>query len=164
MELVTPGLGLIFWKTFAFVIVLVILRKYAWQPILKGLEEREKEISHSLKNAEFIKREMAELDEVRSQKVKQAEKNRLEILARARLEADQLISLAKVKASEDSELMMRTAQNNLEYLKNSVLVQLRTQIATLSLDMAEKVLYDELQDKEKSKLLVNQLLDKAIMN
>jgi len=164
MELVTPGLGLIFWKTLSFIIVLVILRKYAWQPILKGLEDREREISESLKNAEYIRKEMARLEEVKSQKTQEAEKLRLEVIARARSEAGQIIHLARDKATQDADLMLKTAQSNVEFFKNSVLVQLKSQIASLSLDIAEKVLNDELKDKETSKGLVKQLLEKATMN
>ncbi|HSV87373.1 MAG TPA: F0F1 ATP synthase subunit B, partial [Bacteroidales bacterium] len=164
MELVTPGLGLIFWKSLSFVIVLLILRKFAWQPILKGLEERESTIAESLKRAKFIEKELTELEEVKDQKFREAEKLRLEIVARARAEGDQIIKLARTKATEDAELMLRSAQNNLESLKHSVLGQLKSQIANLSLDMAEKVLHDELKDKESSKELVTQLLNKATMN
>jgi len=164
MELVSPGLGLIFWMTLAFGIVLLVLRKYAWRPILNTIREREMYISKSLRDAQHIQRELAALEKAKESKLKDAEKLRLELLAQARNEADDIIRLARQKASADVTQMMEDAKRAVEAQRKSVINEIRGQIALLSIDMAEKVLEGELKDKKISADLVNHLLDKVIMN
>lgn len=164
MELVSPGLGLIFWMTLAFGIVLLVLRKYAWRPILNTIREREMYISKSLRDAQHIQRELAALEKVKESKLKDAEKLRLELLAQARTEADDIIRLARQKASTDVTQMMEDAKRAVEAQRKSVINEIRGQIALLSIDMAEKVLEGELKDKKISSDLVNHLLDKVILN
>ncbi|MBW6498508.1 MAG: F0F1 ATP synthase subunit B [Bacteroidales bacterium] len=164
MELVSPGLGLIFWMTLAFGIVLLVLRKYAWRPILNTIREREMYISKSLRDAQHIQRELAALEMVKETKLKEAEKLRLELLAQARNEADDIIRLARQKASADVTQMMEDAKRAVEAQRKSVINEIRGQIALLSIDMAEKVLEGELKNKKASADLVNQLLDKVILN
>ncbi len=164
MELVSPGLGLIFWMTLAFGIVLLVLRKYAWRPILNTIREREMYISKSLRDAQHIQRELAALEKLKESKLKNAEKLRLELLAQARTEADDIIRLARQKASADVTQMMEDAKRAVEAQRKSVINEIRGQIALLSIDMAEKVLEEELKDKKISARLVNQLLDKVILN
>lgn len=164
MELVSPGLGLIFWMTLAFGIVLLVLRKYAWRPILNTIRDREMYISKSLRDAQQIQRELAALEKLKESKLKDAEKLRLELLAQARTEADDIIRLARQKASTDVTQMMEDAKRAVEAQRKSVINEIRGQIALLSIDMAEKVLEGELKDKKISADLVNQLLDKVILN
>ncbi len=164
MELVSPGLGLIFWMTLAFGIVLLVLRKYAWRPILNTIREREMYISKSLRDAQHIQRELAALEKLKESKLKDAEKLRLELLAQARNEADDIIRLARQKASTDVTQMMEDAKRAVEAQRKSVINEIRGQIALLSVDMAEMVLEGELKNKKASTDLVNQLLDKVILN
>ncbi len=164
MELVTPGLGLIFWMAIAFGSVLLILRKYAWQPILNTLHEREKTISQSLRNAQHIQRELAALEQVKNTKLKEAEKLRLELLAQARNEANEILRSARQKASNEAIQLMDDAKKAMEAQRYAAINEIRSQVALLSIDMAEKVLEKELKDKKSSQQLVNQLLDQVIMN
>jgi F-type H+-transporting ATPase subunit b len=164
MELVSPGLGLIFWMTLSFGIVLLIMRKYAWRPILNTIRTRETYLSQSLRDAQHIQRELAALEEVKKGKLKEAEKLRLELLAQARTEADEILRNARQKAGADASQMMEDAKRAVEAQRLSVINEIRGQIALLSIDIAEKVLEDELKNKNTSKHLVNQLLDKVILN
>jgi F-type H+-transporting ATPase subunit b len=164
MELVSPGLGLIFWMTLSFGIVLLVLRKYAWRPILNTIRTRETYLSQSLRDAQHIQRELAALEEVKKGKLKEAEKLRLELLAQARNEADEILRNARQKAGAEASQMMEDAKRAVEAQRLSVINEIRGQIALLSIDIAEKVLEDELKNKNTSKHLVNQLLDKVILN
>jgi F-type H+-transporting ATPase subunit b len=164
MELVSPGLGLIFWMTLSFGIVLLVMRKYAWRPILNTIRTRETYLSQSLRDAQHIQRELAALEEVKKGKLKEAEKLRLELLAQARNEADEILRNARQKAGADASQMMEDAKRAVEAQRLSVINEIRGQIALLSIDIAEKVLEDELKNKNTSKHLVNQLLDKVILN
>lgn len=164
MELVTPGLGLIFWMALAFGSVLLILRKYAWRPILNTLHEREKTISQSLRDAQHIQRELAALEQVKSLKLKEAEKLRLELLAQARNEANDILREARLKAFNDTVQLMDDAKKAMEAQRIAAINEIRGQIALLSVDMAEKVLQKELQDKKVSHQLVSKQLEQVIMN
>lgn len=164
MELVSPGLGLIFWMTLSFGIVLLILRKYAWRPILNTIRTRESYLSQSLRDAQHIQRELSALEVVKKGKLKEAEKLRLELLAQARTEADEILRNARQKAGADATQMMEDAKRAVEAQRLSVVNEIRGQIALLSIDIAEKVLEDELKNKIASTHLVNQLLDKVILN
>ena len=164
MELVSPGLGLIFWMTLAFGIMLLVLRKYAWRPILNTIRERELTISQSLRDAQHIQREMAALEEVRHQKMAETDKLRLELLTQARHEADEIIRQARQRASSEATQILEDGKRAVEAQRNAVVHEIRDQIAKLSIDIAEQVLEDELKDKAVSKQLVNHLLDKAVLN
>lgn len=164
MELVSPGLGLIFWMTLAFGIVLMVLRKYAWRPILNTIRERELSISQSLRDAQHIQREMAALEEVKHQKMAEAEKLRLELLTQARHEADEIIRQARQRAGAEATQMLEDGKKAVEAQRSAAVHEIRDQIARLSIDIAEQVLEGELKDMSVSKHLVNQLLDKAVLN
>lgn len=164
MELVSPGLGLIFWMTLAFGTVLLILRKYAWRPILNTIRERELSISQSLRDSQHIQREMAALEEVKQQKMREAEKLRLELLTQARNEADEIIRTARKRASTEASQILEDGKRAVEEQRNAVVHEIRDQIARFSIDIAEKVLEGELKDKKISQNIVNQWLDKVVLN
>ncbi|MEE4177322.1 MAG: F0F1 ATP synthase subunit B [Bacteroides sp.] len=164
MELVSPGLGLIFWMTLAFGTVLLVLRKYAWRPILNTIRERELTISQSLRDAQHIRRELASLEEVKKQKLREAEKLRLELLAQARTEADEVIRNARQRANAEVNQIMEEGKKAVEAQRMAVVHEIRDQIARLSIDIAEQVLEGELKDKKISKNLVDQLMDKVVLN
>src|SRR5690554_6408530 len=164
MELVSPGLGLIFWMTLAFGMVLLILRKYAWRPILNTIRERELSISQSLRDAQHIQRELAALEEQKEHKMREAEKVRRELLTQARGEADEIIRNARQRASVEVSQIMEDGKRAVEAQRNAVVHEIRDQIAKLSVEMAEKVLEAELKDRDISQKLVNQMLDKVALN
>ncbi len=164
MELLSPGLGLIFWMTLSFGIVLLILRKFAWAPILWTIREREREIAISLRNAQHIKRELEELETLKKQKVAEADKQHQELLVRAKTEAENVLREARIKAGDDAHQLLENARNAIEVQKKSAMLEIKHQIASLSVDMAEKVLQEEFSDKEKNTRFVNGELEKVILN
>jgi len=162
MELVTPGLGLIFWKTVAFAFVLIILKKYAWKPILKSISEREMEIADARQKAKQIDLELSQLEDLKARKIAEVELLCQQIVAKAKTEAQEIIDNEKLRSEEDAAIIIANAKRSVDELKNAAMQQLKSQVAALSLEMAEKLLYEELKDKENSNKLVNHLLDKAI--
>lgn len=164
MELVSPGLGLILWMTIAFGIVLFILRKYAWRPILAAIKEREEAIAQSLRDAKHIQNEMRELENIRLDKLEEARKEYHLVLANAKTEGDDIIRAARLKASEDSKHMLQSARKAIEQEKKSAFNEVKSQIAVLSLDIAAKVLEENFTDPKKHSDFINDMLDKVNPN
>src|ERR1700754_4383250 len=110
MDLLTPSFGLIFWTLLAFLIVFLILKKYAWKPILKSLDDREKNISSSLETAERIKEEMAQMKNENEALLAKAREERAQLLKEAREARDKIINEAKDQAKSDAARIVSEAQ------------------------------------------------------
>lgn len=164
MELVTPGLGLIIWMTVAFSIVLIILRKYAWQPILLAIKEREDAISQSLRDAKYVRNEMLELEKKKQDKLEEAQKEYQLILSNAKAEGDEIIKNANQKALDEAKLMLNNAHKAIEQEKKEAFNEVKAQIAILSIDMAGKVLEERFADSDKHEAFINDMLDKINPN
>jgi F-type H+-transporting ATPase subunit b len=147
MDLVTPGVGLIFWTTLTFIVVLLILRKFAWKPILGALDEREKVIADSLEAAEKAKEEMAALNAENQKLLQEARAEREKILREAKMVADRFVNEAKEKAIEESNRIIAAAQEAIRNEKQAAMTEVRNQVANLSLTIAEKLLKKELSNK-----------------
>jgi F-type H+-transporting ATPase subunit b len=147
MDLVTPGVGLIFWTSLTFVVVLVILRRFAWKPILGALDEREKTIADSLAAAEKAKEEMATLNAQNQKLLQEAIAEREKILREAKVVADRFVNEAKEKAIEESNRIIASAQEAIRNEKQAAMTEVRNQVANLSLIIAEKLLKNELSNK-----------------
>jgi len=147
MELVTPSIGLIFWTTLAFVTLLFLLRKFAWAPILKAVNDREETISNAMNAAEEAKKEMANLT---------ASNERL--LNEAREERDALMKEAREMKAEI------VAKATIEMERKSAIADLKNQVAALSIDIAEKVVKGTLTGDDKQKALVNELVEEVNLN
>ena len=158
MELVNPGIGLIFWMTIAFLAILYILGKFAWKPILKSLKERETSIDEALNAAEKAKEEMKQLKFSNEQLLREAKNERDAILAEARKIKDSIIEDSKVKAHEEANRIFLSAKENIENEKMAVMVDLKNQIAELSLAIARKILIRELAEPKKQEEFVQQLI------
>ena len=164
MELLMPGLGLVFWMTVAFSIVLYILRKYAWGPILEVLYERERQMAKSVSDAKRIEHELAGLDEIKRVRMADAEQYGEELKSKARLEAEQIIELAREKAREEARLIAEKADELVASYKREALREIKGQLSSLSLDMAEKVIREEFSDRERNARYVGKLLDEVAVN
>ena len=164
MELVTPHIGLIFWMTLSFSIVIWILGKFAWKPIMKSLKEREDSIENALNAAEKAKDEMAQLVFSNEQLMKEAKEERDTMLRDARKIRDHVIGEAKTKAEEEANRIVETAKENIHYEKMAALTELKNQIAVLSIEIAEKIMKEDLSTNEKQKALVVKLLDEIHFN
>ena len=164
MELVTPHIGLIFWMTLSFGIVIFILGKFAWKPIMKGLKERENSIDDALHAAEKAREDMKELKFSNEQLMREAKEERDAMLRDARKIRDNIIGEAKTKAEEEANRIVETAKENIHYEKMAALTELKNQIAILSIEIAEKIMKEDLSKNEKQKELVNKLLNEVKFN
>ena len=164
MELVNPGIGLIFWMTLAFGIVLWVLGKFAWKPIMKSLHEREESIDKALHEADKAREEMKELKFSNEQLLREAKEERDGILKQAREIKEKLIDEAKDKANIEAGRIVDSARGSIQNEKMAAMIDLKNQIAQLSIDIAEKLLENELSDKKKQKAYVDQLVKEAKLN
>jgi len=154
MELVTPEIGLIFWTTVVFSLLLIVLKKYAWKPILNAVDERNKSIEEALRAADKAKEEMLSLNADNERILMEAKKERDILLKEGREIKDSIIAEAKDKAKGDAEKILTTAKEQIINEKMKAITELKNQVATLSIEIAEKVLKSELQDLNKQKELV----------
>ncbi|MGY8931247.1 MAG: F0F1 ATP synthase subunit B [Flavobacteriales bacterium] len=158
MELVTPALGLIFWTTVVFLLLLLLLKKFAWKPILSAVEERNNLITDSLQAAEKARDEMSELNSNNEKIIAQAKLDRDSLLKEAREMKSQIISQAKDQAALEAEKLVNSAKEQISNEKMKALTELKNHVADLSIEMAEKVLSNELSDPSKQKELINRSL------
>lgn len=161
MKLVTPDIGLLFWMLISFSIVLFLLKKYAWKPILKSLKEREESISEALGAAKRAKEEMAALKSDNERILAEARNERDKILKEARDAKDSIINEAKTKATEEADRLLKIAREGIQNEKMAAITELKNQVASLSLEIAEKILKEELSTDEKQRGLVNAYLKEA---
>ena len=164
MELIQPGIGLIFWMTLSFLIVIFILKKFAWKPILNGLKEREKSIDEALNAAEKAREEMKNLKSDNEKLLQEAKEERDNILRDARKVKDSIILEAKEKAQVEANRIVEGAMVTIENEKNAAVHELKNQIATLSIEIATKILKEELKVKGKQKELIDKLVSEIKFN
>lgn len=157
--LINPGIGLIFWMTLAFAILLFILAKFAWPVIMKSLKDREETIDKALRSADIAREEVEKLKVGNEELLKQAAEERNEILRQAKVTTDKMINAAQDKANEEADRILEAARKNIEYERLQVIHELKNEIATLSINIAERLLGEELSDKEKSKEFVKKEID-----
>src|SRR6202012_400366 len=158
MELVTPSIGLVFWATVCFAIVLFILGKFAWKPILKAVKDREDSIESALNKAEALKEEMSRITGENEELLKQARAERDAILQEARKVKDQIINEAKGSAQEEAGKLIEKARIEINSQKAIAMADVKNQVAALSLEIAEKVLRKQFEDSKKQDDLVAELL------
>lgn len=164
MELVKPSIGLIFWMVVSFSIILFLLRKFAWKPILGMIKERELSIENALASAENAKAEMIALQSNNEKILAEARNERDLLLKDAREIREKMISEAKGIATKEGERMLTIARENIQNEKMAAITELKNQVATLSIEIAEKILKSELSSDEKQKTLVNTLLKDVNLN
>jgi F-type H+-transporting ATPase subunit b len=158
MELVTPEIGLVVWTTVSFLILLFLLGKFAWKPILGAINERESFIEDALLKAEAAKDEMSRLTNENEALLKQARAERDLILAEAKKVKDQIIGDAKEAAQTEGARMIELARVEINNQKAIAMADVKNQVAALSLEIAEKVLRKQFEDSQKQDELVSQLL------
>ncbi|MCE2816581.1 MAG: F0F1 ATP synthase subunit B [Cryomorphaceae bacterium] len=151
MDLVTPGLGLIVWTTLVFLILVFLLGKFAWKPILNAVHAREEAIDQALKQAEAARAEMGKLQASNEQLLKQAREEREAIVKEGRAMRDAMIAEAKDAASAEAAKILESARTQIHQEKMAAVTELKNQVAQLAIDMAEKVLRAELAQPEVAK-------------
>lgn len=164
MELVQPGLGLIFWMTLSFGIVIWILGKYAWKPIMKSLKEREDSIEDALHAADRAREEMQQLKVGNEKLLDKAREERDAILREARKVKDKIIEDARAKANDESNRIVESAKERIQNEKMAAMTDLKNQVANLSIEIAEKILRDELREDKKQKDYIQKLIDEININ
>lgn len=164
MDLLTPSIGLIFWMTISFIVLLIILGKYAWKPILKALENRENSIQKSLDEAKNAREAMAKLTSQNEQILKEARIEREAILKEAREIKDKIINDAKDAATAESNKIIQSAKETINAERISAINQIKSEVADLSVDIAKKVLQKELSSPEEQKKLIDSLVNQAKLN
>lgn len=164
MELLSPSLGLVFWMTLCFVILFTLLKKMAWGPILKMIKERETNIQNAIESAEKAKEEMKVLQANNEKILQEARAERDALMKEARDIKESIIAEAKGKAKAEAEKITAIARQNIQNEKMAAITELKNQVATLSLEIAEKILKEELSSTDKQKTLVKALLDDVNLN
>lgn len=164
MALVSPGIGLIIWMTIAFLVVWIGLGKMAWPAIMNSINERTKGIEESLAAAEKAKEEMSKLQADNEAILKEAREEQSRILAEAKEIREKMIAEAKEKAQEEADKLVTSAKENIENEKMAAMTEIKNHVATLSIDIAEKILKSQLADDAKQKELVNTLLEDVKLN
>ncbi|MCB2220895.1 MAG: F0F1 ATP synthase subunit B [Bacteroidetes bacterium] len=164
MELVQPGLGLIFWMTISFALLIWILAKFAWKPIMKGLKEREQSIDEALHAADKAREEMKQLQFSNEQLLKEAKEERDNILRDARKVKESIIEEAREKANAEAIRIIDNAKETIEYEKLAAIHDMKNQVADLSIEIAEKLIRLELSNKEKHNELIQRLLKEVKEN
>lgn len=164
MDLITPEFGLVFWTLITFLILLFILRKFAWNPILGAVSEREDGIKDALASAEKAKLEMQNLKADNERILQEARAEREAMLKDARDLKNKIVSDAKGEAQAQASKMIEQAQDAIQSEKKAAMAELKSQVAGLSLSIAEKVIHEELSNKDKQLKLVEDMLGEATLN
>ncbi|MCC6702785.1 MAG: F0F1 ATP synthase subunit B [Fluviicola sp.] len=164
MDLITPDLGLLFWTGLVFVLLLVILTKFIWKPILTSVNAREQKISDALELAEKTKAEMVALQAQNENLLKEARIERDAIVKDAKETATRMIEEAKATAKSESDKVVAAARAAIASEKTAAIAELKTQVAVLSLEIAEKIIRGELSSDDKQKALAEKLAEDINMN
>lgn len=164
MQLLTPSFGLIVWTLLAFLIVLFVLRKFAWTPILDSLNQRERGIADSLETADRVKREMAQLKNENEALMAQAREERGAMLKEARETKDRIIAESKEQAKVEASKIITEAQQAIEAQKMAALTEVKNQVGKLVLEVTEKVLRRELSNPAAQEAHIKDLVEEVKLN
>ena len=164
MQLLTPGFGLIIWTLLAFIIVLILLKKYAWKPILNSMNEREQGIADSLATAEKIKLEMTQMKSEHEELLVKAREERGQMLRDAKDTKDKIISEAKEQAKIETNKIIADAQSVINQQKMAALTDLKNQVGNLVVEVSEKILRRELSNKQEQENYIKELAENVKMN
>lgn len=153
MDLITPDLGLVFWTGLTFIILMFILTKFIWKPIMAAVNKREDNIQEALDMAKKTKAEMEKLQTQNANLLKEARVERDEMIKEAKITSDNMINSSKNKAKEEADKIVENARVSIEAEKNAAVAELKNQVATIALEIAEKIIRQELSTDEKQKQL-----------
>ena len=162
--LVLPDIGLVFWNTVAFVGLLVVLGKFAWKPMLKAISDREQGIEDSLAKADKMKADITAMQNENEALLAQAREQRATLIKEAKEASEKMIAEAKDKAKSEYERIVADAQVAITQQKNAALTEVKNQVGSLVVDVAEKVLRRELSNKAEQETYIKQLADGVKLN
>jgi len=164
MELIKPDIGTLVWMVFSFSILLYVLIKFAWKPILNALKRRERTIASRLQAAQKARDELAKIEFGNEQITNLAKREREEILREAREVREQIVEEAKQAAKQEGEKIVEAARQSIDYEKKKAIEELRKQMAELSINIAEKILKEKLADETEQQALINRLASEIDLN
>ena len=164
MELLLPGLGLLFWTLIAFLVVFFLLKAFAWKPILASLKERETGIADAIASADKVKAEMAALKNENEVMMAKAREERAVMIKEAKETADKMVADAKEKAKAEFDRIVAEAQTAITQQKNAALTDVKNQVGSLVIEVAEKVLSRELSNKSEQENYIKQLAEGVKLN
>jgi len=161
--MITFDPGLIIWTTIIFTLLLIVLKKFAWQPILTAVDERNKSIDEALKSAEKAKQEMEELNTDNEKVLSQAKQERDVLLKEAREIKEDILNKAKEQANTEADKILQSAKEQITNEKMKAITELKNSVAELSIGIAEKILKSELTDQQRhNELIASSLKEKEI--
>ncbi|WBL25641.1 F0F1 ATP synthase subunit B [Zunongwangia sp. HGR-M22] len=164
MDLITPEIGLLFWQTIVFLVLILLLAKFAWRPILGAVKEREDSINNALSSAEEARKEMQNLKADNEQLMKEARAERDAILREARELKEKVMADATVEAQDKADQIVSQAKESIELEKKAAMAEIKAQVASLSIEIAEKVVRTELSSKEKQHQMIDNMLGDVTLN
>lgn len=164
MDLLTPDIGLIFWQTVVFLIMFLILAVFVWKPIAGALKAREGMIEDSLRAAELAKEEMEQIKADNEYLLQEARTERDKILKEAMAAANQIKEEAKSETSAIANKMIAEAKVSIESEKKAALTEVKDLVATLSLEVAEKLLREKLAGDKAQRELIEKFLKEVKVN
>jgi F-type H+-transporting ATPase subunit b len=164
MGLLLPELGLFIWTLIAFLIVFLILKKFAWKPILATLNEREASIAESIASADKVRKEMANMQAENEQLLVQAREERSLMLKEAKDTKDKIVNEAKNQAAEEANKIMAEARAQIQNEKMAALTDVKNQMGKLVIEVSEKVLRKELSDKSAQESYISTLAKEIQLN
>ncbi|MDQ1096361.1 MULTISPECIES: F0F1 ATP synthase subunit B [Chryseobacterium] len=164
MGIIEPGIGLLFWMTLTFVILLFLLAKFAWKPIVNAVNDRETSIVDALNQATLARKEMETLKEDNERIIREAKIERDAILKEAREIKDRIVGEAKDAAKAEGDRMIEAAKQTIQTEKNAAMADIKTQIGTISVNIAESILKQKLDNSEAQNELVQNYLNKSNLN
>lgn len=164
MSLITPDFGLLFWMTIVFLVVLFILWKYGFPVITKMVKERKAFIDESLRKAQEANEKLANIQAESESILQQTREQQAKILKEANATRNAIVEQAQTKAKEEGARILNEAKAAIETEKQNAIREIRGQVATLSIQIAEKVLRQNLGDEQKQMELIDRMLDEVTAN
>lgn len=164
MDLITPEIGLFFWQTIVFLVLLFLMAKFAWKPILSSVRNREQSINDALASAENARKEMQNLKSDNEQLMKEARAERDAILKEARELKEKVITDASEEAKVKADKIVADAKKSIELEKQSAMAELKNQVAELSVEIAEKIVRKELSEKKEQHQMIEKMIGDAKLN
>lgn len=164
MELLQPSLGYFVWALIIFVVLLIILKKFAWKPIIKSLNEREQNIAGAIATAEKVKAEMAQLQNENEALLAKAREERSQLMKEARDTKDKIINEAKEQAKVEAGKIISDAQQAINAQKMAAITEVKNEVGKLVIEVSEKILQRELSGQQKQEELINSMINNVKLN
>jgi len=162
--LVLPDIGLVFWNTIAFLVLLIVLGKFAWKPMLKAISDREQGIEDALSKADKMKADIAAMQNENEALLAKAREERAILIKEAKEASEKMVAEAKDKAKSEYDRIVADAQAAITQQKNAAITEVKNQVGSLVVEVAEKVLRRELSNKADQEKYIKELADGVKLN